>query len=41
MSLRLNMPIEEVINKFYNKQNIDKNVIYSILKKRNKGIKSK
>lgn len=33
--------IEDAIEKFYSDQNIDKNIIFSIKKKRNKGIKNK
>ena len=37
LSKKFNISIEESINKFYNDQEIDKNVIYSISKNRNKG----
>lgn len=37
LSKKFNISIEESINRFYNDQEIDKNVIYSISKNRNKG----
>jgi len=37
LSKKFNISIKESIAKFYNDQTVDKNVIFSILKKRNKG----
>jgi hypothetical protein len=38
LAKRLKMSLEETLSKYYNNQDIDKNVIYSIKKRRNKGI---
>ena len=38
LSKRLNMSLEDVINRFYNNEKVDKNIIFSINKKRNKGV---
>lgn len=37
LSKKFNITIEESIEKFYKNQEIDKNVVFSIFKKRNKG----
>lgn len=41
LSEKFCISIDEAIEKFYGQQKIDKNVIFSIKKKRNKGRKSK
>ena len=38
LSKRLSMSLEDVINRFYNNEKVDKNIIFSINKKRNKGV---
>jgi len=38
LSKRLNISLEDAIKRFYNNEKVDKNTIFSINKKRNKGI---
>jgi hypothetical protein len=40
LAKRFSISIDEAIQKFYNTQTTNKNIIYSIKKKRNKGINS-
>jgi len=40
LAKRFSISIDEAIAKFYNKQTTNKNIIFSIKKKRNKGINS-
>lgn len=41
LAKRFNITLDDAILKFYNEQELNKNIIFSIKKKRNKGIKSK